>query len=165
MARSSPFLGSRKVQVSSGEINFVNMQTMNWYKQSIRRGAMGGMGLFCIALGMLWTGCGSEAAEVPITEKHAAGTRQMTVARLEVDGMMCEVACGSKIRKELLELAGVANADIDFEADRERNFAEVEFDPSQLGVEDLIRQIQAIADGIYEVKQVEVTHFAQSGEL
>jgi hypothetical protein len=29
----------------------------------------------------------------------------------------------------------------------------------------LIRQIQAIADGIYEVKQVEVTHFAQSGEL
>ena len=141
------------------------MQTKNRHKQGTRTLLLAGMGWFCIALGMMWAGCATEAAEVPITEKHAAGTRQMTVARLEVDGMMCEVACGSKIRKELLELAGVANADIDFEADRERNYAEVEFDPSQLGAEDLIRQIQAIADGIYEVKQVEVTHFAQSGEL
>lgn len=118
-----------------------------------------------IAAGWALSGCGTEAAEVPIVEKHAAGTREMTVARLEVDGMMCEVACGSKIRKELLELGGVANADIDFDADREQNFAEVEFDPRQLTPEDLIRQIQAIADGIYQVKQVEVTHFAQSGEL
>jgi copper chaperone CopZ len=119
----------------------------------------------CVLAAILGGGCSTGSTEVPIVEKHAAGNRQMTVARIAVDGMMCEVACGSKIRKELLELEGVANADIDFTADRALNYAEVEYDPQRLQPQDLAGQIAAIAGGIYQVKEVQITHFAQAGGL
>lgn len=106
--------------------------------------------------------CGS-AEEVKVVERHEAGAAERSVARLEIEGMMCEVACGGKISKELIEVPGVAHAQIDFDAARDVNFAEVEFDPKRVNPEDLASTVSSIAGGkLYAVKTVDVTHFAEA---
>lgn len=110
-------------------------------------------------------GCHSEQ-EVAVVERHEPGNSERSVARLEIEGMMCEVACGGKISKELIEVSGVAHAQIDFNADRLVNFVEVEFDPRLVKPEALASAVHAIADGrLYKVHEVDVTHFAQEAAL
>jgi copper chaperone CopZ len=88
------------------------------------------------------------------------------MARLDVSGMMCAHACGGKIKKELLEIPGVANATIDFENSRGVNFADVEYDPGQVSSDQLVAVITQIADGrLYGVDAVQVTHFAKAADL
>ena len=72
--------------------------------------------------------------------------------------MMCEVGCVAKVRKELLEVKGVASAMIDFEKDRELNFATIEFDADAVSAAELVAKVVAIGDGMYPVPQMEVTH-------
>ena len=80
--------------------------------------------------------------------------------------MMCAHACGGKIKKELLEVGGVANATIDFEDKRAVNFAEVEFDPNQVNADALVHAVIDIAGGeLYFIEAVEVTHFAKAASF
>lgn len=110
-------------------------------------------------------GCGSEEV-YEVTEGFEAGHTETSTAKLEISGMMCAHACGGKIKKELLELPGVANAAIDFESGRELNAAEVEFDPTQISPEELASKVSGIADGkLYAVASVQVTHFAKEATL
>lgn len=119
------------------------------------------IGLSCLLL----LGC-SQACDYELTETHQAGTAVRTTARIDVTGMMCAHACGGKIKKELLEVQGVANAVIDFELDRDMNFAEVEFDPAQVQVDELVAAVTEIADGkLYGVEAVQLTHFAKAATL
>ena len=105
------------------------------------------------------TGCNS-CSDVEITEATIHGSLEHSVAQISVEGMMCEIACGGKIRKELMEVPGTANAAIDFRVDRAVNFAEVEFDPSRTSVEELVEAIREIADGkLYAVRSVDITHY------
>ena len=110
------------------------------------------------------SGCSEGAAEVAITEHFEAGASEHSVARLEIDGMMCAVACGSKIQKELLELDGVSNAHIDFDAERSENFVEVEFSSERVSPEAMAAKVHEIAGGIYHVNNVDVTHYALAAE-
>ena len=64
-------------------------------------------------------------------------------------------------QKELLEIPGVANASIDFESGRNLNAAEVEFDPKSVTPESLADVVNGIADKLYAVASVQVTHFAK----
>lgn len=110
-------------------------------------------------------GCQSEQ-RVAVVERHEPGNSERSVARLEIEGMMCEVACGGKISKELIEVSGVAHAQIDFYANRLVNFVEVEFDPRLVEPEALASAVNGIADGrLYKVHEVDVTHFAQEASL
>lgn len=111
------------------------------------------------------TGCGG-TADYELIERHAPGSSDMTVARLDVSGMMCAHACGGKIKKELLKVAGVANASIEFEENRLLNFAEVEFDERLVELDGLVEAVSGIADGkLYAVEAVQVTHFANGTQL
>jgi copper chaperone CopZ len=117
--------------------------------------------LFC----SLWNvGCGDAEARVAISEHVEASSFEHSVARLEINGMMCVQACGSKIQKELLELNGVSNADIDFDSQRESNFVEVEFTAELVSVLEMAKKVNAIAGGIYEVVSADVTHYAIAAE-
>lgn len=119
------------------------------------------IGLSCLLL----LGC-SQACDYELTELHQAGTAVRTTARIDVTGMMCAHACGGKIKKELLEVQGVANAVIDFELNRDLNHAEVEFDPAQVQVSDLVAAVTEIAGGkLYGVEAVQLTHFAKAANL
>jgi len=126
--------------------------TMRWMIGIFAGLGMGGM----VAL----VGCTEGNAHVAVHEHFEVGSRERSVARLEIEGMMCAVACGSKIQKELLELNGVSNANIDFDPARTQNFIEVEFTSDLVGPDALADQVHEIAGGIYHVQKVEVTHFA-----
>jgi copper chaperone CopZ len=83
-----------------------------------------------------------------------------TTATLAIDGMMCEMACGGKIRKELEAIEGVTLASIDFKDERPLNTAMVEYDPSKVDEKKLISTVNQIADGkLYSVKSVEVVQY------
>ena len=94
-------------------------------------------------------------------ETRVEGAIERTVAEMSVQGMMCEVGCVAKVRKELLEVPGVATATIDFEKDRSVNVAKVEYDPEVVDAEALVAKVTAIGDGMYPVERMAVTHFGE----
>lgn len=118
------------------------------------------------ACGSLLLGGCVDSEEYAVSEGYEAGTAETSTAKLEISGMMCAHACGGKIKKELLEIPGVANASIDFESGRDLNAAEVEFDPNTVTPEELAEKVTGIADGkLYAVASVQVTHFAKEATL
>lgn len=126
-------------------------------------GLMGGA---MLAYGSLILGGCAQSEDYAVSEGYEAGTAETSTAKLEISGMMCAHACGGKIKKELLEIPGVANASIDFESGREFNAAEVEFDPNAVTPEELAEKVSGIADGkLYAVASVQVTHFAKEATL
>lgn len=119
-----------------------------------------------LAYGSLMLGGCADSEEYAVSEGYEAGTAETSTAKLEISGMMCAHACGGKIKKELLEIPGVANASIEFESGRELNSAEVEFDPDAVSPEELAEKVTGIADGkLYAVASIQVTHFAKEATL
>ncbi len=119
-----------------------------------------------VVLSFGFTGCEFSTASYEVTEHHKNGTPDLTMARMDVSGMMCAHACGGKIKKELLKVDGVANVTIAFEEDRELNYAEVEYDERVVEVDGLVETIAGIADGkLYAVEAVEVIHFAKGAAI
>jgi len=111
------------------------------------------------------TGCerNSEVYEMVVTEVNAIGELDKTTAMLEIKGMMCEVGCVAKVKKELLEQKGVSNVTVNFESDREIDFATIEYDPKIETIESLTSAVTNIADGkLYNVTSVLVTNYASS---
>ena len=132
-------------------------------KNSLNGWRAGGfLGAFVVMMVLIGTeGCTSDCS-YEVTEEFEPGSTETSTAKLEISGMMCAHACGGKIKKELLEMPGVANAAIEFESGRELNAAQVEFDPKQVSPDELAAKVAAIADGkLYSVASVQITHFAK----
>lgn len=103
--------------------------------------------------------CTSET-NVEIQHSEQTASVEKTVAKIAVDGMMCEIACGGKIRKELSEMNGVASASIEYTDGADVNYALVEFNPDMVKEDQLVSCINTISDGdLYAVTQVEVIHY------
>lgn len=81
------------------------------------------------------------------------------VASLAIEGMSCQMMCGGKIAKTLTALNGVSDTEIEFTEIGEESFANVEYDASVISEKEMIDAVNAIADGIYKVKAVKVTHY------
>ena len=111
-------------------------------------------------------GCSEPAVvETVITTIETQGPAGKISAKLEIEGMMCEVGCAAKIKKELLELNGVASVIIDFDSERESDFALVEFDKNTTTPELLASTVNEIADGkLYKVPTLEVTNYSSKAE-
>ena len=106
----------------------------------------------------LVSGCGDCGVDVVHVDR--AGQSEETVAELAIAGMMCEIACVSKVRKELHDVQGVARAEIHFDANAAVDTAFVAYDPALVAPEELIATVQEIGDGLYEVRSAEVVHYA-----
>ena len=118
-----------------------------------------------LALAALLASCGG--SQVPAVETvyeayHVEGTVDKTVAEMSVEGMMCEIGCVAKVRKELLEVPGVASATIDFEKDRQLNVAIVEYDAGVVEAEALVAKVTAIGNGMYPVHRMAVTYHGEA---
>lgn len=114
---------------------------------------------------LIAAGCSSDLP-VSVTVLERVADVEKTVARIGVDGMMCEIACGGKIRKELSELKGVASASVQFNDQETVNYALVEYNPSLVNERQLIETINRISDGrLYSVTDVVITHYTPSGSL
>ena len=111
------------------------------------------------------TGCDRniEVYELVVTEVTEVGELSKTTARLEIKGMMCEVGCVAKVKKELLEQKGVSNVTVNFDSDREVDFATIEYDPTIETVESLASVVTKIADGkLYGVTSALVINYTLS---
>ena len=119
--------------------------------------------VFVAAALFAFGGCATEKTyDVKVEER--VGEVEKTVAKISVDGMMCEIACGGKIRKELSELPGVASASIEYNEGDESDYALVEFNPELVSEDQLASTINTISDGrLYSVSEVIVTHYAPAG--
>lgn len=115
--------------------------------------------VWVLAIGTLLMG-GCSQCPVDIVHSDRAGHTEETVAQLAISGMMCEIACVSKVRKELYDVQGVAHADIHFDKDLNVDTAFVAYDPALVQPEDLIATVQEIGDGLYAVQSAEVIHYA-----
>ena len=97
------------------------------------------------------------------TEVIKEGPESRRTLKLEIEGMMCEVGCASKIKKELLEQDAVSSVIIDFDKDRETDFAIVEYDPKGNTQINIYNCVNMIADRkLYNVKSVETTFYKET---
>ena len=119
---------------------------------------------FLMILAMI--GCSEPTKEAAIiTTIEAQGPDGKKSAKLEIEGMMCELGCAAKIKKELLELEGVASVIIDFDSDRSSDFAIIEYDEKTIQPQKLASTVNEIADGrLYGVPSVEVTNYSPEAE-
>ena len=116
--------------------------------------------LACMVI-MVPLGCTSD---VNVVHSNCEGSANRTEARVAIEGMMCEIACVAKVKKELLKLCGVAEVLVNFDIHQPVDTAYVSFDPNKVEAADMVATIEAIGNGLYKVHNVEVVHFAPSAE-
>lgn len=120
--------------------------------------------LLFLCLAVFIFACTSDT-NIEIQHSEQSASVEKTVAKIAVDGMMCEIACGGKIRKELSEMEGVASASIEYTDGADLNYALVEFNPDMVKEDQLVSCINTISDGdLYAVKKVEVIHYSPTND-
>jgi len=102
----------------------------------------------------VFSSCGHHT---PVSYVNAEGDENGTFAKLTIEGMMCEKACGTKIAKELRNVPGVTSAEVDFEEQRAENFAIVRWNNNLSDPNQLVEAVNKIADGkLYKVQSMEI---------
>ncbi|MCB0479155.1 MAG: heavy-metal-associated domain-containing protein [Crocinitomicaceae bacterium] len=97
-----------------------------------------------------------KAAEVKTPEqenkKEIVANAETTI---QIDGMVCEHACVSSVKKNILAMEGVEGIEIDFVKDRKINSCKVKFDNTMVSEQDFINKINEINDGAYKAVEGE----------
>lgn len=97
------------------------------------------------------------AIDAVIVNNLASSSAENVQATMAIEGMMCEIACAGKIRKDLSALEGVSLVEISYDADSPVDIAKVNYNASLVSEEDLINCVQKIADGeLYHVSKMEL---------
>lgn len=104
----------------------------------------------------------TKATDYELTVTSVSSETDKSVANINIEGMMCEMACGGKIMKELSQLDGVKLAEIEFNEGDPLDLAVVEFDPAVTDASKLATCVNGIADGLYTVKSVEVVNYSKN---
>lgn len=92
--------------------------------------------------------------ETTSTKKEIAAAVKPETASFKIDGMSCAIGCAKTIEKELADMNGVQNAKVDFDTKQ----ATVNFDADKVSSADLIKKVEATADGkTYKVSEVKTT--------
>lgn len=117
--------------------------------------------------GLLLSGCGQApetvVADIPadvlrtVQEVAIQTGTPVTFADLSIEGMSCEMMCGSSIKKALAKLPGVSATEITFIEGDELDHAVVTYDESKVTDAELVKAVQALYDGQYKVLAVSVT--------
>ncbi len=101
----------------------------------------------------------AQVADVQVTYTEiASNSGDKYIAGLDIEGMACEMMCGNKIAGTLNGLDGVKNTDIEFNGEGEINRAFVEYDNTAISEKEMIAAVNAVANGHYKVKSVNVVH-------
>jgi mercuric ion binding protein len=98
-----------------------------------------------------------DTASKPNTTKEATTTAvaaQPQSISFTVDGMTCAIGCAKTIETKLSEMKGVQKATVDFD----KKQAIVQFDAALVTSEDLVKAVEATADGatykVFDVKTI-----------
>lgn len=79
-----------------------------------------------------------------------------TQLNMTIEGMTCEIGCVRTVRSHLSKLKGVSIINIDFDSERELDYAKVQFDSNYTSLEIIKEDIESIAQGIYTVSSNEI---------
>lgn len=94
--------------------------------------------------------------KIAITQTVVKGDVEKTTAKIALKGMSCEKMCGSMIKKCLKGIDGITDANIDFDPQRQDDFATVEFEPKKVTEKEMIAAIQKLNNGAYKVQSIEI---------
>ncbi|MCC9042620.1 cation transporter [Myroides sp. M-43] len=108
---------------------------------------------------VLFASCKNEnKAEVEVKEvttqtstNEMAGTVEKTT--FQIEGMTCAIGCAKLIEGKLAGLDGVKSAHVDFDT----KTAVVEFDDAKQDVTSLVKTVEKIANGIYQVDKANIS--------
>lgn len=106
---------------------------------------------------VLFVGC-KDAANKPNvdasdTKTEIAAANKPATATVHIEGMTCSMGCAKAIEENLSGLKGVQKATVDFD----KKEAVINFDLDVLKAEDLVKTIEASADGkTYKASDVKV---------
>jgi copper chaperone CopZ len=98
----------------------------------------------CLVVGLI-AACSSGTAKQPVANAEM---------NFEVEGMVCAMGCAKAIEEKIAGMPGVVSCKVDFES----KAAIVSFDQSQLQEAAVKESIEAMHDGQYKVKALEVLH-------
>lgn len=104
-----------------------------------------------------------EAEVEPVVNQIETDGPQKMVASLAIEGMGCEMACGGAIKKSLSGLEGVILTEIEFDADKETDFAIVEFDDKKVSSLQLVEAVNTLRKDHYKVTGVTIDHYVAPG--
>lgn len=107
-----------------------------------------------LTLGLFACQSGSSSNVKEVSDEDIARTVATHMAEIEVEGMTCEMGCGSEIRKALRNTGSVARVDFDFQADRKVNLAKVQFDSETIDVQEMKRVIESLNKGKFTVGSI-----------
>ncbi len=103
--------------------------------------------------------CNSDNTEV-ITESEGVeiakeDIKADTEIKMEIEGMTCEMGCVTTIRNKVNRMKGVINFEMDFDTERSSDYSTIQFDSRLLSSDDIKVMIEGIAQGIYDVVDVQ----------
>lgn len=105
----------------------------------------------------------SQKVEAVVNTIETAGPTKV-VAHLAIEGMGCEMACGGAIKKALGKMDGVLATDIDFDSEKETDFAIVEYDESKVSGEQMMETVNALRKGQYTVSGLTIEKHVKAGQ-
>ena len=81
------------------------------------------------------------------------------VAEINLEGMTCEMGCGTLIKNALKKVEGVQDVSIAFDAENPEDQVTVECSVKSFDAKALVGAISSIHNGQYKVKSVSATHY------
>lgn len=106
----------------------------------------------------------AEKVEMKTTFSEVEGEVAMTYASFDVEGMSCEKGCGSSITKCVKGVEGVIASEMDFDAERPVDTFAITYDPDKTNEQEIAKAIGALANGKFQVKEVEVVTVVEAKE-
>lgn len=93
----------------------------------------------------------NEKTETDTVEIAKEDIKADTQIKVEIEGMTCEMGCVTTIRNKVNRIKGVTNFEMDFDAERSSDYSTIQFDSRVTSSADIKNTIEAIAQGIYSV--------------
>lgn len=114
--------------------------------------------LISLALIVVFISCNDSAHESTENLAKENETTEITAVkndsvRFSIEGMTCEIGCVRTVKSRLSKMNGVLTIDMDFDTARTLDYANVTFDNRLVTTNDMKKEIESIANGIYSVNK------------
>ena len=111
--------------------------------------------MFVILLAV-FVACGQQEKQIEVAKK--ADKKEIPVKvnvnktiSLNIEGMVCEMGCGSSIRKALKDTKAVDRCSFDFKDERKVNVATISFDSTAINKDKIVSIISTLNDKQFKV--------------
>jgi len=94
-----------------------------------------------------------------VEEVFVSDASQANQATFIIEGMTCQMGCVNAVDKALRSVNGVTTVQIDFDAEKTQDVANVTFNESETNAIEMAEKIESIANHAYKVVGVKVTKF------